>query len=64
LRSLEELCRVSNEVRIFPLLDVNANRSIYVDSVVNFLREGMRDVAEVEVPYEFQKGGNKMLRIH
>ena len=27
LRSLEELCRVSNEIRIFPLMDFNANRS-------------------------------------
>jgi hypothetical protein len=64
LRSLEELCRVSNEVRIFPLLDVNTNRSIYVDRLVDFLRVGMQDVTEVKVPYEFQKGGNKMLRIH
>lgn len=63
LRSVKELCRVSNEVRIFPLLDVNSNRSIYVDSVIDFLRAEKRDVVEVEVPYEFQKGGNTMLRI-
>jgi SAM-dependent methyltransferase len=63
LRSLEELCRVSNEVRIFPLLDVNANRSPYVDHVVEFLRAGKRDVTEVKVAYEFQKGGNTMLKI-
>lgn len=63
LRSLEELCRVSNEVRIFPLLDVNANRSIYVDRVIEFLRTEKRDVNEVKVAYEFQKGGNMMLRV-
>jgi SAM-dependent methyltransferase len=64
LRSLEELCRVSNEVRIFPLLDVNANRSLYVDHVIDFLKTGKRNVTEVKVPYEFQKGGNTMLKIY
>jgi SAM-dependent methyltransferase len=63
LSSLEELCRVSNEVRIFPLLDVNASRSTYVDTVIDFLRERKRDVKEVKVAYEFQKGGNAMLKI-
>lgn len=63
LRALEELCRVSNEVRIFPLLDVNASRSTYVDTVIDFLREEKRDVEEVKVAYEFQRGGNTMLNI-
>ena len=63
LKSVEELCRVSNEVRIFPLLDVNFNRSIYVDRVIDFLRAGKRDVVEAKVAYEFQKSGNTMLRV-
>jgi SAM-dependent methyltransferase len=64
LRSIKELCRVSNEIRIFPLLDVNVNRSLYVDHVIDFLRTGKRNVTEVKVPYEFQKGGNTMLKIY
>lgn len=63
LRSLEELCRVSNEVRIFPLLDINASRSPYVDRAIDFLKARKRDAVEVKVAYEFQKGGNTMLRI-
>lgn len=63
LKSIEELCRVSNEVRIFPLLDVNADRSPYVEPVIDFLRVRNLDVKEIKVAYEFQKGGNKMLRI-
>jgi SAM-dependent methyltransferase len=63
LRSLEELCRVSNEIRIFPLMDVNANRSPYVEQVIHFLRVKKRDVMEVKVAFEFQKGGNTMLKI-
>lgn len=63
LRSLAELCRVSKEVRIFPLLDVNGTRSPYVGPVIDFLRAEKRDVKEVKVAYEFQKGGNTMLKI-
>lgn len=63
LKSVEELCRVSNEVRIFPLLNVNADRSSYVEPIIDFLRERKRDVKEISVAYEFQKGGNTMLRI-
>ncbi|AKB78951.1 hypothetical protein MSHOH_2468 [Methanosarcina horonobensis HB-1 = JCM 15518] len=63
LRSLGELCRVSKEVRIFPLVDVNANRSPYVDRVIDILRMKKLDVTEVKVAYEFQKGGNMMLKI-
>jgi hypothetical protein len=63
LKSLAELCRVSNEIRIFPLLDVNGNRSAYVDLVVDFLQAEKRDVMEVKVAYEFQRGGNTMLKI-
>lgn len=63
LKSIEELCRVSNEVRIFPLLNVNAYRSAYVEPVIDFLRERKRHVKEIKVAYEFQKGGNTMIRI-
>lgn len=63
LKSLAELCRVSSEVRVFPLLDFNGNRSQYVDSVLDFLKAEKLDAMEVKVAYEFQKGGNTMLRI-
>ena len=61
--SILELLRVAEEVRIFPLLDANANRSAYADRIVEELtRKGFRP-EEVKVNYEFQRGGNKMLRI-
>ncbi|AKB81511.1 hypothetical protein MSBR3_0933 [Methanosarcina barkeri 3] len=63
LKSIEELCRVSNEVRIFPLLDLNTDRSSYVEPIIDFLRMRNRNVKEIKVAYEFQKGGNMMLRI-
>jgi hypothetical protein len=57
------MCRAAREVRLFPLLTYNADLSPYVAPVMAHLRAaGYR--AEVErVPYEFQRGGNQMLRV-
>jgi len=61
--AINEMCRVSQEVRIFPLLDMNANRSIYVDPVKNEFSSKRKTVAEDRVDYEFQRNGNTMLKI-
>jgi ubiquinone/menaquinone biosynthesis C-methylase UbiE len=58
-----EMCRVAKEVRIFPILDANANRSAYVDHVKKGFDGGIGKIMEERVPYEFQKGGNIMLKI-
>jgi hypothetical protein len=58
-----ELCRVAREVRIFPLLALGGRRSPYVDTVVAVARAAGRDVAIETVPYEFQRGGNQMMKI-
>lgn len=63
LQSIRELCRVAREVRIFPLLELGAVPSRHLDAVMECLaREGYR-VAAKTVPYEFQRGGNRMLCI-
>lgn len=62
-KAINEMLRVSAEARIFPLLDVNSIRSQYVNEIVNeFSRMGYC-AEESEVNYEFQKGGNRMLKI-
>lgn len=61
--SLRELCRVAREVRVFPLLALGGQRSPYVDRSVLDLRESGHDVSIERVPYEFQRGGNEMVRI-
>jgi hypothetical protein len=61
--AIEELCRVASEVRIFPLLALGATRSPFVDGLAaDFGRQGF-SVSIDEVPYEFQRGGNQMMRI-
>ena len=61
--SLRELCRVAREVRVFPLLALGGQPSPYADPSVTDLRESGHDVSIEKVSYEFQRGGNQMLRI-
>ena len=61
--SITELCRVCRETRIFPLLQLGAIPSPHLLPVSEYFRAQRYDVAQVRVPYEFQRGGNQMLRI-
>jgi hypothetical protein len=63
LAAIQELCRVAREVRIFPLLDLSGGRSPHIDPVTDALRTGGYGVSIEKVPYEFQRGGNQMMRI-
>jgi len=62
-KSIESMLSISQEVRIFPLLDNNARRSKYVNRIMDFFMGKDYMVEEKSVDYEFQKNGNKMLRI-
>lgn len=61
--AIQEMCRVASEVRIFPLLALGGRQSPYVDDAVNDLRHSGCGVSIETVPYEFQRGGNQMMRI-
>jgi len=61
--AVRELCRVANDVRIFPLLALGGQRSPYVDAVIADSRSAGHDVVIETVLYEFQRGGNQMMRI-
>ncbi|HEV3259702.1 MAG TPA: hypothetical protein VG013_22735 [Gemmataceae bacterium] len=61
--AVEELLRVAREVRIFPLLTLERKRSPHVEAIRNDLAgRGWRTEIAV-VPYEFQRGGNEVLRM-
>ena len=62
-QAVDELCRVAREVRIFPLLDYNAEPSPLIGPVKDHCERRGRSVFIESVPYEFQRGGNKMMRI-
>ena len=61
--AIREMCRVAAEVRIFPLLTLGGCQSPYVNTTVNELRDLGYDVSIDAVPYEFQRGGNRMMRL-
>jgi hypothetical protein len=62
-RALDELCRVAPEVRVFPLLALDGHRSPFVDVCIEHVHARGLDARIETVPYEFQRGGNQMLRI-
>lgn len=63
VESVVELCRVAEEVRIFPLIALGNAPSPHVEAVTRAV-EALGKQARIEtVSYEFQRGGNQMLRI-
>jgi hypothetical protein len=61
--SIEELLRVASEVRVLPLLSLDRRPSPHLNPLVTYLAEKGWWTEVVPVPYEFQRGGNRMLRI-
>ena len=61
--SIRELCRVASEVRVFPLLALGAVESPHLEPVSRLLKDCGFAVSIEAVPYEFQRGGNRMMRV-
>jgi len=63
LAAIRELVRVAREVRIFPLLALGSQSSAHVPVVMDHLQRDGFKVSIETVQYEFQRGGNQMMRI-
>ncbi len=63
IESIRELCRVAREVRIFPLTALGAVESPHVGPVSRLLEDCGFAVSIKAVPYEFQRGGDRMMRV-
>ena len=63
VQALEEMLRVAPEARAFPLLQVGGAPSPHVQGTIEVFSQRGIDAGVVEVPYEFQKGGRRMLRL-
>jgi hypothetical protein len=61
LASAREMLRVAGEVRIFPLLDLDGEPSPHVAPLTAALRSEGRRARIEKVPYEFQRGGDRMM---
>ena len=63
IKAIDEMLRVANEVRIFPLLDLSTDKSQHVDEIIRIFKEKEMQVSIETVDYEFQKGGNQLMKI-
>ena len=63
IESMQEICRTTEELRVFPLLNGSSEKSELLEPLMLGLQERDYNVEVVEVSYEFQKGGNSMLRV-
>ena len=62
--TLNELLRVTKEeIRIFPLVDLEGKRYEHLDKLIHNLAVNGYRIEEVKVPYEFQANANSMLKI-
>ncbi|MEE9436022.1 MAG: hypothetical protein V3V37_05005, partial [Candidatus Adiutricales bacterium] len=62
-QAIEEMCRVAGEARIFPILEYNGKRSRHIGPLTqSLIARGFTVVLEY-VPYEFQRGGNQMMKV-
>lgn len=62
IQAMEEMQRVCKEIRIFPIVDLDANQSDLISKVIDYFRKDY-DVEIVDTKYVFQKGDNKLLII-
>lgn len=62
IQAMTEMLRVCREIRIFPIVDLDANRTDMITNVIDYFRERY-DVEIQKTRYEFQKGDNKLLVI-
>lgn len=62
--AIQAMCRVANEVRVFPLLELGGQTSRHLPVVLKALATGGYTTRIDTVPYEFQKGANQLLVIH
>ncbi len=61
--SIYELLRIALEVRIFPLLKLDGEISPFLKLIIEGLSHKGYSLEIQSVAYEFQKGGNQMLKI-
>ena len=62
-RSISRLLESAPELRVFPLLDLDGRLSRHLQPTLEFIRSAGHEVSIETVDYEFQKGGNQVLRI-
>lgn len=62
IKSIDEMLRICKEIRIFPILDLDAKESNVLEHIIQHYNNSY-NISIVETKYEFQKNGDKMFVI-
>lgn len=62
INSMTEMLRICKEIRVFPIVDLDANKTELVSNVIKHFKLSY-DVEIRQTKYKFQKGDNKLLII-
>lgn len=62
IKAMTEMLRACGEIRVFPIVDLDANKTDLIRDVIEHFKECC-DVEIVKTKYEFQKGGSNLLII-
>lgn len=62
IKAISEMLRACKEVRIFPIVDLDANESKLTADVIDYFKDKY-DINIVDTKYEFQKCANKLMII-
>ena len=62
IAAMTEMLRVCKEVRIFPIVNLDAEKTTLTEKVTDYFKKDYK-VKIVKTEYEFQKGDNKLLII-
>ena len=62
IQAMTEMLRICKEIRIFPIVDLDANKTDLIENVIDYFQKHY-DVEIRKTQYEFQKGDNKLLII-
>jgi hypothetical protein len=60
--AMSEMLRVCKEIRIFPIVDLDANKTDLISKVIEYFKKSY-DVEIKETGYKFQKDANRLLII-
>lgn len=60
IQAITEILRVCKEVRIFPIVDLDANKTDLIANVIDYLKKHY-NIQIIKTKYEFQKGDNYLL---
>ncbi|MGR9100936.1 MAG: SAM-dependent methyltransferase [Gammaproteobacteria bacterium] len=63
LAAVQEMLRLAREVRVFPVMSLDGSVSPHLEPITRHFSANGHCVALRPVPYEFQRGGDRMLRI-